>query len=730
MPITLELRWPAWFFLATTALAVCLCGGALAWAKPPLTELDDKPEKFVPVRPATERQRNEEEALTLYAAGLTEEQKGNLALALRLYHKALRYDPNAVSIVRQVVDVATRLNRTKEVMRYKIRALELDPSNELDVLRVAEDIIKDGEVSTALRLCEQAREAQDDKKTFVYLALTYQVGQYRVLAGRTKPAAEALGEVLDALSHPDQFKLGSAERKALEGKRGESYELIGAVMLLAERPDEALLAFEAAQKIKPRPDRLLLRQAQVLAAKRQPAEALEKLDEYFATKDTSEQTAPYELLAEVLKDLKRDNELIERLEKLRTTLPSHAPLDLYLARKYLLADQLDQAEKLLAKLQKTAPTSEGYRRLLEVYRRAGKFEPLLMTLVQVREKTNSLDAVEDEVKKLADNQAALDELIRLAKQEPDDAGRDTSYTRLLVVAHLALEAKRYQLGSELYELAIKNRPRQRDAWVEACLGLLRLEQYDAAIDLLRRGIEEKVLATDNPDFHLFLSIALEMSGQTDEALKAAKQAAEIGEHVPRVESRVAWVLYHAKRYDAAAEAYRQLVARFENNYTSEGIRRAVREARLALSNVYVSLHKLREAEDCLEEVLDEYPEDIAAMNDLGYLLADQGKQLDRAVEMAQKAVAAEPENYAYRDSLGWAYFKLGRFDEALAEIKIAANEKEPDGVVLDHLGDVYLALKQPAEAEQAWKRAVELLKKQADQERVRRVTEKLSRLPK
>ena len=53
------------------------------------------------------------------------------------------------------------------------------------------------------------------------------------------------------------------------------------------------------------------------------------------------------------------------------------------------------------------------------------------------------------------------------------------------------------------------------------------------------------------------------------------------------------------------------------------------------------------------------------------------------------AVAAEPENRAYRDSLGWVFYRLGRFPEAVAELEKAVDEKQPDGTVLDHLGDAY-----------------------------------------
>ncbi len=59
--------------------------------------------------------------------------------------------------------------------------------------------------------------------------------------------------------------------------------------------------------------------------------------------------------------------------------------------------------------------------------------------------------------------------------------------------------------------------------------------------------------------------------------------------------------------------------------------------------------------------------------------------------MIQQAVDADPGNEAYLDSLGWAYFQMGRFAEAVVELQkaVAAGGDEPDGVILEHLGDAY-----------------------------------------
>jgi tetratricopeptide (TPR) repeat protein len=151
----------------------------------------------------------------------------------------------------------------------------------------------------------------------------------------------------------------------------------------------------------------------------------------------------------------------------------------------------------------------------------------------------------------------------------------------------------------------------------------------------------------------------------------------------------------------------------------------LRSAREALAALSVSSHKPAEAEELLQQALDEFPDDTGAKNDLGYLWADDGKHLKRALAMIQAAAAAEPDNAAYRDSLGWALFRLGRDDEALAELKKAAAGDHPDATVLEHLGDVYNHLHKSADAVQNWKRALEGYEKDKDEEHIKSLRQKI-----
>ncbi len=94
--------------------------------------------------------------------------------------------------------------------------------------------------------------------------------------------------------------------------------------------------------------------------------------------------------------------------------------------------------------------------------------------------------------------------------------------------------------------------------------------------------------------------------------------------------------------------------------------------------------------------------------------------------MIEQAVAAEPDNGAFRDSLGWVLFRQGQYERAAAELEKAA-EMEPDPVVLDHLGDAYARLKQSDKAAAAWRRSYEQFKKAGKEEAAGKIRDKLEK---
>lgn len=206
----------------------------------------------------------------------------------------------------------------------------------------------------------------------------------------------------------------------------------------------------------------------------------------------------------------------------------------------------------------------------------------------------------------------------------------------------------------------------------------------------------------------------------------AYQAAEIG----RID-----VLYRADRLEAASEAAQALARDFPDTWgvqdklgdilrvaeDMEGARAAYTRA-LDLIDAdngpgRVSLYFARaitshtlddwpEAEADFRAALEIMPSNAGVLNYLGYSLVERGENLDEALDMIERAAAAQPDNGAIIDSLGWVLFKLGDYEEAVGYMEHAVTLEAVDPIVNDHLGDVYWAVGRKTEAHFQWKRAL------------------------
>ncbi len=122
---------------------------------------------------------------------------------------------------------------------------------------------------------------------------------------------------------------------------------------------------------------------------------------------------------------------------------------------------------------------------------------------------------------------------------------------------------------------------------------------------------------------------------------------------------------------------------------------------------YERQKKYDQAEAVVRKILSADPTNAGTLNYLGYMMADHGVQLNEALDYVKKAVQLEPANGAYLDSLGWAYFKLGKYD--LAEenlVKATQHEMGDDPTVQEHLGDLYQKTGRLKQAVTHWEHAL------------------------
>jgi tetratricopeptide (TPR) repeat protein len=123
---------------------------------------------------------------------------------------------------------------------------------------------------------------------------------------------------------------------------------------------------------------------------------------------------------------------------------------------------------------------------------------------------------------------------------------------------------------------------------------------------------------------------------------------------------------------------------------------------------YERSHQWPGAEADMKKALELFPEQPLVLNYLGYSWVDQGVHLDDGMDMIRRAVEQRPDDGYIVDSLGWAYFRTGNYDEAVKNLERAVELKPDDPTINDHLGDAYWRVGRTLEAHYQWTQAKDL----------------------
>ena len=190
-------------------------------------------------------------------------------------------------------------------------------------------------------------------------------------------------------------------------------------------------------------------------------------------------------------------------------------------------------------------------------------------------------------------------------------------------------------------------------------------------------------------------------GHHDEAVKQLQAMLKGTSEDRDIYLAIAQVYSQAKAYPKAEAAVQKALSLSNNSEDRE-------YALFMLGSVYEREKKFDLAEQQFKQVLAQDPLNDAAANYLGYMLADRGVRLDESIKYIKEALQLEPNNGAYLDSLGWAYYKMNQFDQAQAPLEKAARLIVDDPTIREHLGYVYLRLGKKAQAQQEWEHALQV----------------------
>ncbi len=676
-----------------------------------LQEADDLAVPLQPLVPRSAAIESRNEALSWYMTGrlLDSDHRNEPRKALEAYRKAVKLDPEAIEIYRNLVPLEFAFNNIEAAVVFAAKAVQLDPDDYKILELLAIQAADSKELPDAIKYLELAiKSPRIDKHSPEFVMLNKSLGMLYAATGQRERAADCYEIVFDAIKTPEKYEMDQRLKTALLNDAPTSYENLGQVLLDGNRLKLALEAFElaAGKSSRAGAGNLIFNRAKILFLSEKYEEALTELEKYFDAQRTSKGRLPYQLLADILAKLNRSDELIRRLEAMAENDAQNAFLLYFLADKLADVNELERARAIYDAKLRSGGDASGYVGLARVLRKMQKADELLEVLGRgIARGEESIALLEPEIKALSEDKTLMPRMIESGRARAKS--NQLKFEEAYLLAKFAAALKEPETSAEFYRLAIElnHNPARPVVMIQMEMAdmLLELRKYREAADAYNELLATKQLSEHGQArTYWLLSQALAFENRMDEALDAISKAIQLDDNDPRYRFYEARIYSSAKRWDAAILKFAQLMKDFADN------KEVVLLGQFSLSNVYVQKGELRKGEEILEKVFEVNPDNPQVNNDLGYLWADQGKNLEQAEKMIRKALTVEPENGAYLDSLGWVLFKLGRYEEAIPPLEQATQKiLGGDATGWDHLGDALLKAMRVEKAVEAWKTALQ-----------------------
>lgn len=254
-------------------------------------------------------------------------------------------------------------------------------------------------------------------------------------------------------------------------------------------------------------------------------------------------------------------------------------------------------------------------------------------------------------------------------------------------------------------------PSNFDATLLSAQLLEELEQYDLATKTYER------VPQDNPAYvnaEIGRAEALLDDGRSESAVEAMTQLAQMFPDTRIVQYRLGDILRSLDMHAEASEAYDRTVALTGEPEQSDW------PLFFSRGITFERTDRWDDAEADFRLALELQPGQPQVMNYLGYSLVELGRNLDEALDMIERSVAARPDDGYITDSLGWVLYRMGKYDEAIGHMERAVELMPVDPIINDHLGDVLWAVGRRVEAQFQWHRAMLFDPEPEEADRIRR----------
>ena len=632
----------------------------------------------VPTKPINldrelEEQVKPDRAVSYYHFSLAKwnEDKGELPKAISEMRTALKYNPGSSSIYLEMATLLGKTGSIQEAIDYAQKAAELDPKNPGPHWLLANIYFRP--------------QMRGDSATVDIQKAVQELEKLRELSPTDERVYYALG--------------------------GAYFEL--------NQPEKAIQAYEKFQSLSTNIDNGYREIAKYYDGIGNSEKAVEYL--LLGLKNQPESAESLSMLATIYLKQSKSKEAIPIYRKILAITGDHAGASRRLASLLIESGEYGEATNMLTDLAKTAPGDpisqillgraniglRKYPEAIEILRSVSTNDPDISMEAQFY-----LGKAYEESGK---RKEAIDVFERLLQKVPANS-EEAKTNRLLFQQRLA--ANYWELGEREKTIAVYRDMAKADPKANSLLlQAYRISrQFDKALPL---GKEQYEKDPSNLQTGIEYAQTLTDAGKPKEGTEILNKLLQSNPDEIDLYIALSQIYMQDKRFSDAEK----ILTRAEERNPKEASDK--NRIKFQKATVYERQKDYDRAETLFKEILKENPSNPIVSNYLGYMLADRGVRLDEAVRYVKEALAVDPRNGAYLDSLGWAYFKLNDLKNA-EQYLLEANEiVQNDPTIVEHLGDLYFKTGDLQKAESYWIKSVSIGTDPDETQKVRRKLEAL-----
>jgi len=614
-------------------------------------------------------------ALSYYHYSLSKwfEEEQDFPRALQEMQRAVQYSENAAGVHVGLAQILARMNRNPEAIEEAKKAASLEPKNPephwilaMIHLRSAEGV--------------QNRQAME--------ALTQAVRELEIMKGLA----------------PDDQRV---------------YSALGGCYMELGQPEKAIAAYERWQVLVPEGDHGYIQIAEYYEREGKHDKAIEYLEK--AVQGQPESVQSMVALAGLYAKAKRGKDAIPLYRKIIDLTGGNPEIRQQLASALLDAREFSDALDVLTLLEKEGP-QEPYTKILMARAQVGlrRFSEAITNLKSyLSGDPNNIEALFYLGNAYGQNSQPAEAAKIFAKliDETREGPKALQDNLPLFQQHLAISYQdmgESQKAIGLYEEIVKTDPSPRS--YSMLINAYRVDrQFDKALSIGKQQLEKN---PRDADIALVYARSLADGGKPKEGAEILDKLLQSEPANLDIYLNLSQIYVQAKRFGEAEKVLRRAE---ERKLDKERVW-------FQLAAVYEKQKDYDRAESLFKEILKENPKDGPTLNYIGYMLADRGVRLEEAVRYVEEALVQEPNNPAYLDSLGWAFFKMNDLQKAEKYLVMAGELEKKDPVIQDHIGDLYFKTGNLEKAQEFWKKSLGNGGEPEDIQKVRGKLEKVQEL--